>query len=170
MNSSDFSIRKAVPSDLHEILIIYNYYVKNTIITFDLEQITIESFSDLMLPVLDVFPFYVACERNEIIGYAYLATWKKRKAYDFTVESSVYLKPGYEGRGLGKLLYKQLFNDGKDMGIHSIIAGISLPNESSIKFHEYFGFEFIGAFKEVGYKFDMWIDVGYWQLILTKQK
>lgn len=170
MSSSDFSIRKTVSSDLHDILNIYNHYIKNTIITFDLEPISLDTFSEMMLPVLDSFPFYVALDKDVLIGYAYLASWKKRKAYDFTVESSVYLKAGNEGKGAGKLLYAQLFNDAERIGVHSVIAGISLPNKSSVKFHEYFGFEFIGAFKEVGYKFDKWIDVGYWQLILNKQK
>lgn len=170
MNSPEISLRKAASSDLQDILNIYNHYIKNTIITFDLEPISIETFRDQMLPVLDSFPFYIAHCKNEILGYAYLASWKKRKAYDFTVESSVYLKAGNEGKGIGKLLYKQLFNDAEKYGIHSVIAGISLPNESSVKFHEYFGFKYIGAFKEVGYKFDDWIDVGYWQLILNKQK
>jgi L-amino acid N-acyltransferase YncA len=108
-------------------------------------------------------PWLIAETSGRVAGYAYAAPWKTRTAYRFSVETSVYVEPGQIGRGVGSLLYNELFSILQAKGIHAVIAGISLPNETSVSFHEKFGFQKVGYFREVGLKFNRWIDVGYWQ-------
>ena len=113
------------------------------------------------------FPYLVASEdtSGSVVGYAYANTWNPRDAYKRTVASTVYLNPDHLGNGIGSMLYEQLFDILKNNGTHVIIGGISLPNDSSVRLHEKFGFIKIAHFKEVGWKFNKWIDVGYWELM-----
>ncbi len=112
------------------------------------------------------YPFLVYEVDNEVVAYAYAARWKVRQAYDFTVESSVYLKPGFEGKKIGSALYSELIDLLKKTSIHSVLGGISLPNETSIAMHEKFGFKKAGVLREVGFKMNRWIDVAYLELLL----
>jgi len=96
----------------------------------------------------------------------YASKWHGRSAYRFSTEITVYLAPAHVGRGIGSQLYARLFPILRDRGIHAVIGGIALPNEASVALHEKFGLEKVAHFKEVGYKFDRWIDVGSWQGIL----
>ncbi len=98
------------------------------------------------------------------MGYAYSTKWKTRSAYRYTVESSVYVAQKYKQKGIGKALYLKLIKSLKSNGFKRILAGISLPNDESIIFHEKLGFEKVGQLEAVGYKFNRWIDVGYWEL------
>jgi len=98
------------------------------------------------------------------MGYAYSTKWKTRSAYRFTVESSVYVAQKYQHKGIGKALYINLIKSLKDDGFRRILAGISLPNNNSVIFHEKLGFKKVGQLEAVGYKFNRWIDVGYWEL------
>jgi len=107
----------------------------------------------------------VYSEGNKTLGYAYASKWKSRCAYKYSVETTVYLRPEVKGQGIGSKLYKELLTQLKEKNIHAAIGGIALPNDASIALHEKLGFKKIGQFKEVGYKFDKWIDVGYWELI-----
>jgi L-amino acid N-acyltransferase YncA len=102
-----------------------------------------------------------------VIGYAYASEWNSRSAYKRSAEITVYLTNGETQRGLGTLLYTELIKQLKSMGCHAIIGGISLPNESSIRLHEKLGLEKVAHFKEVGCKFEKWIDVGYWELVIN---
>jgi len=92
--------------------------------------------------------------------------WKGRCAYRFSVEATVYLKTGKLGKGIGTKLYTALLNDLRKRNIHAVIGGIALPNKESQYLHEKFGFKKVAHFTEVGYKFNKWIDVGYWELLL----
>ncbi|WP_111709512.1 GNAT family N-acetyltransferase [Lutibacter citreus] len=157
-------IRNVKVADAQIISEIYNYHVLNTIVTFDLNPISVDEISQQIKNVTKKHPWIVYEENNKVLGYAYADTWKKRNAYNFTVESSIYIMQNAIGKGIGKKLYEHLINDLKSRNIHSIIGGISLPNEASIAIHEKFGFKKIAHFKEVGLKFNKWIDVGYWQL------
>ena len=112
------------------------------------------------------YPFLVYEIDNEIVAYAYAARWKVRQAYDYTVESSIYLKVGFEGKKIGSKLYPVLIEELKKRKIHSVLGGISLPNEASIALHEKLGFKKAGVLKEVGFKFGSWIDVAYLELLL----
>ena len=111
-------------------------------------------------------PWFVWEENGRVLGYAYAGKWKSRCAYRYSVESSIYLAKEATGRGLGTKLYVALIDALRAKGIHSIIGGIALPNPASVGVSEKLGFQKIGQFKEVGWKFEQWIDVGYWELIL----
>jgi len=159
-------IRNITLDDARAVGDIYNHYIENSIATFELEKIPVDEIIKRIKRVILKYPWIVYEENNQILGYAYADEWKVRKAYQHTVESTVYLRDETLGRGIGTKLYSHLIELLKSQDIHAVIGGISLPNEASIALHEKLGFEKIGQFREVGYKFDRWIDVGYWELIL----
>ena len=105
-------------------------------------------------------------EEGEIRGYMYANKWKSRSAYRYSAELSVYVRHGHQGRGLGKMLMDRFLHELKSCGYPTVIGGIVLPNERSIRLHESFGFKKVAHFSEVGFKFGKWLDVGYWQRIL----
>ena len=111
-------------------------------------------------------PWFVAEQDGVILGYSYASKWKGRCAYRYSMEVTVYLRPDRVGRGLGSALYSKLLPALKSQRIHVAVGIIALPNEASVKLHEKMGFLKAAHFKEVGFKFERWIDVGYWQLIL----
>ncbi|HEV8248126.1 MAG TPA: GNAT family N-acetyltransferase, partial [Polyangiaceae bacterium] len=98
-----------------------------------------------------------------IVGYAYATRWRTRPAYRFSTEITVYLDPECRRLGIGSRLYEELLAKLQARGVHAAMAGIALPNEASVALHEKFGFSKVAHFKEVGFKFNTWIDVGYWQ-------
>lgn len=159
-------IRDIKASDVKQIAGIYNYYVSHSHHTFETETISEKEMSSRISSIRKEYPFIVFEEDENILAYAYATRWKVRQAYDHTVESSIYVNPNYQGKGVGTSLYTQLINDLKEKDLHSILAGISLPNEASIHLHEKLGFTQSGVLKEVGLKFGKWIDVGYWNLLV----
>lgn len=158
-------IRAATINDAQAILDIYSYYVVHSHSTFELSPPSLES----MIQKIEesTYPWLVIEENNEVVGYAYATQWKPRVAYQNTIETSVYLKNGSGGHGYGSKIYTELIDLLKAQGYHALLAGISLPNDASVKLHEKLGFQKVAHFKETGYKFDRWIDVGYWQLVFT---
>lgn len=160
-------IRHATNADSEAIARIYNYYISHTIVTFEEQEVTPAEIARRIDGVCAAgFPWLVADLDQRVMGYAYANTWKVRSAFRFTVESSIYLDPQHTGRGLGSMLYSELFRILKERGVHVVIGGIALPNEASVALHEKFGMEKVAHFRQVGYKFGRWIDVGYWQLTL----
>lgn len=159
-------IRVCLPSDAVEVCRIYNHYVLHSIITFEAVPVTAEEMARRIDEVSAKQPWLVWEQDGEIAGYAYATSWKPRFAYRYSVESSVYLAPDKTGQGIGFQLYSELIRLLKLNNVHNIIGGIALPNESSVKVHERCGFKKIGHFSEVGFKFDKWIDVGYWELLV----
>lgn len=158
-------IRDVTLEDAQAICDIYNYYISDTVITF--EELVINS-AEIAKRIRAVqqanLPWFVfESSSGEILGYAYATKWRERFSYRFSVEITVYLCPKQAGKGLGTQLYKALFASLKSKDIHSVIGGITLPNEASVAIHEKFGMSKVAHFKEVGYKFDQWLDVGYWQ-------
>jgi phosphinothricin acetyltransferase len=105
-------------------------------------------------------------EDQVVQGFAYASKWKGRCAYRYSVESTAYLADCSTGRGIGTRLYEALFTELRKSKMHVVMAGIALPNDASIALHEKLGFEKVAHFREVGWKFGKWIDVGYWQLLL----
>jgi len=160
-------IRPALPADAEAITRIYNYYILNTVITFEEQTMTPQAIVERMREVTAAsLPWLVAESSGRIAGYAYASKWKDRSAYRFSVESTIYLDPTAVGVGFGSRLYEALLADLRQQELHVVIGGIALPNEASIRLHEKFGFRKVAHFEEVGYKFGQWIDVGYWQLFL----
>lgn len=162
-------IRKIQISDAAQICDIYNYYVLNAITTFVEVPVTLAEMEQKITAITDRFSWYVFEEDNEIKGYAYSNKWNERAAYKNSVETSVYLRNGSEGEGIGSKLYVHLLNDLRNQNYHVAIGGISLPNSASERLHEKFGYTKVAHYKEVGFKFNQWIDVGYWQVILDEK-
>lgn len=162
-------IRSAISEDAPKLADIYNHYIENTVITF--EESCIDS--DEMIKRIEAvteqnLPWLIIEENNLILGYAYASPWKARSAYRFSVEATVYLSPNEHNKGLGTQLYQALFEELKRKPIHTIIGGITLPNPASIALHEKLGMHQVAHFKQVGKKFDQWLDTGYWQLTLNQ--
>jgi phosphinothricin acetyltransferase len=159
-------IRTVKSTDGMAICGIYNYYVKHTVISFEENPISITEMEHRIGDISAVYPWLVWEEAGELIGYAYVNKWKDRIAYRGSVENSIYLKQGHEGKGLGTCLLTRLLEEVKKTSVHAVIAGITLPNERSIALHERLGFTKIAQFKEIGFKLNQWLDVGYWELLL----
>ncbi|MFT7559732.1 MAG: L-amino acid N-acyltransferase YncA [Flavobacteriales bacterium] len=158
-------IRKVLDKDIRSITDIYNYYISETVVTFETETITPNVMAGRISNIqANELPWLVAeDEQGKVIGYAYADKWKDRFAYRFSIEVTVYLSPDTSGKGVGTKLYEALFNELRLRSVRSVIACIALPNPASIRLHEKFGLKKVGHFKEVGYKFDQWLDVAYWQ-------
>ncbi len=159
-------IRKAHSNDAQQIVNIYNYYVLNTVVTFDNLPFEVAIFVDKIETISKTFPFIVFEEKGKILGYAYASKWRQKPAYKHTVETTVYLHHEAKGKQIGSKLYAELLELLKTQNYHVIIGGLTLPNEASVKLHEKFGFKQVAHFKGVGLKFDKWLDVGFWQLNL----
>lgn len=158
-------IRSATTEDAVQICDIYNHYVKHTTITFEEKPVATEDMEQRITEVLKDLPWLVWEENATIQGFAYASKWKGRCAYRYSVESTVYIHPDSQGRGIGSKLYQELLSQLSHCRMHTVMAGIALPNEVSIKLHEKLGFKKIAHFREVGWKLKKWIDVGYWQLL-----
>ena len=159
-------IREVQKEDAEAIAAIYNHFVENTVVTFEEEIVTVDEMAQRIETISAEFPWFVFEENGQILGFAYAKTWQVKSAYRYSLESTVYLSPGQAGKGIGTGLYERLLAELKQRGVHAVIAGITLPNPHSIALHEKFGFTKAAHYKEVGRKFDKWIDVGYWQLVL----
>lgn len=160
-------IRPVTSADCAAIARIYNYCIVNTYITFEEQELDPSEIAARIREVESAaLPWFVAEVDGEVVGYAYANKWKTRSAYRFSVEITVYLHPDHCGKGLGTMLYRELFNCLKGRGIHVAIAGIALPNDASVALAEKFGMEKVAHFRQVGFKSGQWIDVGYWQRIL----
>ena len=162
-------VRTAYLEDAAAIAAIYNFYVESSHSTFETETVNESEMRRRVSEILENYPFLVGEENGEIIGYAYASRYKTRAGYRHSVEISVYIKNGIEGKGIGTILYQNLFAELKAKPVHAIVAGIALPNEASIRLHEKFGFEKVAHFREVGFKHGRWIDVGYWEKIQKNQ-
>jgi phosphinothricin acetyltransferase len=157
-------IRHAKLSDAGALSDIYNYYILNTVATFEEQPINALDMSSRIVEVTNAeLPWLVAERNNAIVGFAYASKWKGRCAYRHSVEVTVYLSHSMASRGLGSALYDELFQRLKENSIHVVLAGISLPNDASIALHEKFGMSKAAHFEEVGFKFGNWVDVAYWQ-------
>jgi phosphinothricin acetyltransferase len=160
-------IRACTAADAAAITEIYNHYIRETVVTFEETPVTAAEMAKRIEDVSARFPWLVWEDGGAVVGYAYAAAWKSRSAYRFSVETTIYLAAGHHGRGIGLSLYGALLAELRAArGFHSAVGGIALPNPASIALHEKLGFRKIAHFVEVGRKFDRWVDVGYWQLIL----
>jgi phosphinothricin acetyltransferase len=167
MDRAPVTVRAVAAEDAEAIATIYNYYVTNTIVTFEEEPVAAAEIGRRVEAVRESsLPWLIAEQEGRVLGYAYATKWRERRSYRFSTEVTVYLGPGLEGRGIGSKLYGNLVADLRGRGIHAAMGGIALPNESSIALHEKFGFRKVAHFEQVGFKFNRWIDVGYWQIIL----
>jgi phosphinothricin acetyltransferase len=158
---TDIAIRHAEQDDLPELLAIYNHYVVHTPITFDLEPRTLaqrrEWFDEFAK--MGKYQCFVAIDQGRPLGWVCSAKFKEKAAYSSSVETSVYLAPGEIGKGIGRRLYRTLFEALSGEDIHRAFGGITLPNEASVALHRSVGFEHIGTYPEIGRKFGKYWDV-----------
>ncbi|MFD1674465.1 GNAT family N-acetyltransferase [Alicyclobacillus fodiniaquatilis] len=160
------NIRDAQITDLPDLLRIYNQAILTTTATFDIEVQTLAARTEWFHHYGGQYPLIVAEENGEIRGYASLSRFREKEAYARTVESSVYIDEQAHGRGIGKALMQELLQRAVALHHHVVIASITSGNETSVRLHTKLGFEFVGRLKEVGYKFDKWQDVDYYQIFL----
>lgn len=159
-------IRNIETKDLQQVCDIYNHYVETTHASFETNPVPVEEMERRMLEYTSDYPWLVCEKDGHVIGFCYGSKWRPRPAYRFTAEVTIYLDKDFLGLGIGKQLYFELFSQLKELGIHSVIATIAIPNEKSQRLHESLGFKQVAHFSEMGYKFDRWIDLGYWQKML----
>ncbi len=159
--------RFAEPSDAAAIQAIYAPFVENTVTSFEMEVPTVEEMADRVERLKPLYPWIVLSDPT-VQGYAYASPHRSRHAYQWSVEVSVYLAPSHRGRGLGSALYTKLFEILRAQGFANAFAGISLPNEASQKLHRKLGFEEVGTYRKVGFKFDAWHDVQWYGMRLQE--
>ena len=152
-------INRVEMEDAEELLSIYAPYVKNTAISFEYEIPTVEEFMNRISHISSKYPYIKAVEDGKIMGYAYANTFKGRKAYDWSVETSIYVKANSSRKGVGTLLYNELERYLKLQNIINVNACITYPNEKSENFHKKFGYKTVGHFTKCGYKFGQWNDM-----------
>ena len=164
-------VRAATAADAEAVAAIYNHYVIETVVTFEEEPVAPPEIARRIAEVqAAALPWLVADLGGEVVGYSYATRWRPRRAYRFSTEVTVYVAPDRGRRGIGSLLYARLLAILAESGVHVALGGIALPNDASVALHEKLGFEKVALLREVGYKFDRWIDVGYWQRILDREE
>ncbi len=158
-------VRNARDEDVARLTEIYNYYVINTHVTFDIVPSSIEQRREWLSHYASTGPHrvLVAAEDGRVQAYASSSPFRPRAAYATSIETSVYCDPSATGRGIGKLLYERLFEAIEGEDVHRAYAGVALPNDASVALHERFGFTHIGTYTEVGRKLDRYWDVAWYE-------
>ncbi len=164
--NENMMIRAAKPEDAARLLDIYAPYVDNTAITFEYEVPTVEEFRNRMAHTMEKYPYLLLQQGEEIMGYAYASAFKGRSAYDWAVETSIYVKEGTHGKGIGKKLYAVLEEILAAQHIINVNACIAYPNPESIAFHEKCGYKTVAHFTKCGYKLGKWYDMIWMEKML----
>ena len=160
-------VRYATENDLPAILIIYNDVIVHTTAVYDYEPHTMEMRTAWFNTKKEQgFPVFVAEEEGKILGLSSIGPFRAWAAYKYSVENSVYVAAEARGKGVGKLLIPPIIHAARQLKMHTIIAGIDAGNEASMQLHRYFGFEEVAYFKQVGWKFERWLDLKFFQLML----
>lgn len=168
--TAETMIRPAQRVDLPVLVDIYNHYVRETPVTFDTEAFTVDARESWFSTFSDDGPYrlLVATRGGAVRGYASSSCFKPRKAYDVSVETTIYLAPGSTDDGIGSALYGALIAELiADTRLHRAYGGIALPNDASVALHEKLGFEHVGTYREVGRKFDRYWDVAWFEKDLS---
>jgi L-amino acid N-acyltransferase YncA len=162
----DVEIRLATTRDAEAVAAIYGPVVADTTISFEMTPPDRDEMGRRINDTLQTYPWLVCDIDGRTVGYAYAARHRVRDAYQWSVDTSVYIDASCRRRNVGRALYTSLFAILAAQGCFNAFAGIALPNAASVGLHEAMGFTLIGIYRRVGYKFDRWHDVGWWQLIL----
>ena len=177
IKSEDIILRTAELSDAEELLEIYAPYVEKTAVTFEYEIPDIREFKERIKKTLKKYPYILAEGNGEILGYAYTGPFVGRAAYDWAVETTIYLKEDKRRMGIGKMLYGKLEEISKAQNILNMYACIACPekedqylNENSVQFHEHLGYSIAGKFHKCGYKFGTWYNMVWMEKIIGKHK
>ncbi|MFJ2609985.1 GNAT family N-acetyltransferase [Streptomyces sp. NPDC091279] len=163
----EVQVRPGVEGDLSALTDLYNHYVRETSITFDTVALTVEERRPWLLSHPEDGPYRLLvaadADTQEILGYATSSLYRAKRAYDTSVEVTVYVAPHAGGRGVGTALYEALFKALENEDLHRAYAGIAQPNEASTRLHERFGFRHLGTYREVGRKFGRYWDVAWYE-------
>lgn len=159
-------IRDVRKEDCAQIAAIYNIYVSETTATFEMLPVADEEMERRVAEISSRYPYIIYEENDRILGYCYAHPWKKLEAYRSTLETTIYLHPDAQGRGIGTMLMEKLIPDCRDRGFHALIACITADNIPSINLHEKLSFRRASLFREVGFKFGQPLDVIDLELIL----
>lgn len=162
---SQVQVRAATPDDAGAIAAIYAPYVLESAASFEEVAPGADEIARRMLAAPRL-PWLLATRRGEAVGYAYASPHRGRPGYRWAVECSVYLAAAERGHGTGRLLYGPLLTELAALGYVTAFAGVTLPNDASVRFHEALGFEHVGVFRDIGFKFGAWRDTGWWRLAL----
>ncbi len=166
MLARPLTIRQATEADAPALLKIYAPFVESTPVSFETVVPSVDEFAARIAKNLSKWQYFVAERDGEIAGYAYGSAHRERAAYRFSVEVSAYLDPRFHRQGIRSALYRGLFDDLAALGYCSAFAGITVPNDASVGMHTSVGFEMIGVFRNIGWKFDRWHDVAWMQRTL----
>lgn len=166
-NVETATIRPARAADFDAIAALTNHYIRTTAIHFGYEEMSPAAFIESWQNSRERYPWFVADEAGQVVGYAKGSPWRERAAYAWAVELGLYVRPDRHGRGLGTKLYRSLLNALRAQGFHTAVGGITLPNEASVRLHESLGFVKVAHFKDAGWKLNAWHDVGFWQIELA---
>ena len=161
---ADPAIRSATSADAAAVAAIYNWYIANTVFTFEVDPVSDDEMARRIDGVLAAYEWLVLEGGDGLLGYAYAGRFRERAAYAKATESTIYLRHGLAGQGLGGPLYTELIRRTFARGYRHLIGAIALPNDPSVRLHERLGFIKAGHLFRIGNKFDRWIDVGNWQL------
>ena len=166
-------IRPATLADCQDILAIYAHYTNHTAISFEYEPPTQEEFRARMERILKKYPYFVAVQDGEIVGYTYAGPFVGRAAYDWSAESTIYLAPHVKQQGIGKALYLTLEDALRKMGVLNLYACIGDPDvedeyltKNSVNFHAHMGYRMVGSFEKCGYKFGRWYNMVWMEKML----
>ncbi len=159
-------IRVVSPADVSAITDIYNEYVLHSTATFDESLLSIDDMREHILHIADAFPYFVYEIDGRVVGYCFAHRWKPRSAYNTTLETTVYVAPDSQRKGVGRQLMEVLIDECRSRGYKTLIACITAGNEVSIALHRKLGFVCVSHFERVGIKFDTWLDVEDYQLHL----
>jgi L-amino acid N-acyltransferase YncA len=160
-------IRDFKEDDFQGIARIYNYYVHHTVVTFDEEPVTAQLMHHKAEAILPNYPYLVLEDAaGVLVGYAYGSAFRVKPAYRFTTETTIYFDPASTGKGYGTALYTALLIVLRNQGYKTALGVLGLPNEASVRLHEKLGFVKTGHIKNAGWKFEQWVDTGYWYLDL----
>jgi len=157
-------LRPYSSSDAPALSAIYGHYVKNSVVTFDLDAPDAKQIEKKFSTIAQQgHPLIIAEIDDEIVGFAYASYYRERPAYRFTCENAIYLSPNHIGKGLGSKLLDELLKKSKQFGFKQMVAIITLGTASSIALHKKHGFEVLGEFPDLGFKFDSWHGITHMQ-------
>lgn len=175
MNRKDIRIRAVTPDDARQLLDIYRPYVEKTAITFEYDVPTLEEFQNRIHKTLQHYPYIAAEKDGELLGYAYTGPFVGRAAYDWAVETSIYLREDCRKMGIGKMLYEKIEEISRAQNILSLNACIGLPeipdehlDDNSVRFHAHIGFDMVGEFHKCGYKFGTWYNMVWMEKMIAE--
>ena len=171
--NTSITIRMANPADAQALLNIYAPYVINTAITFEYDVPSVEEFSSRIAHTLEKYPYLIAEEGGNILGYAYASPFHDRPAYDWAVETSIYVDQNIKHRGIGRKLHDALESTLREQGILNMNACIAYPPEEdehldkiSVEFHAHMGYRLVGEFYKCGYKFNRWYNMVWMEKLI----